>query len=143
VVAARGRVVEAGGEVGAAVGAAVVAAGVSVGGAAVGTDMRIVDVGEAEADALALGDGLEDVGSTCARLPRNSTAIRRTVTRLPATAASSRSMPRGPRRGGGMIFVVSPEGVSWVTPPCTHEPCRSVDESPSGMLRFFLRRLGA
>ena len=118
-VATGGRVVAAGGDVGAAVGAAVVAAGVSVGGAVVGTEMRIVDVGEAEADAVALGDGPEDVGSTCARLPRNRTTIARTVTRLPATAASNRSIPRGPRRGGGMIFVVSPDGASSIM-PATH-----------------------
>ena len=134
-VATGGRVVEAGGEVGAALGAAVVAAGVSVGGAVVGTVMRIVDVGEAEADAVALGDGPEDVGSTCARLPRNRTTIARTVTRLPATAASNRSIPRGPRRGGGTILVVSPDGASWVMPPCTHEPCRSVDQPSGGLAR--------
>ena len=85
--AAGGAVVAAGGAV--AVGTAVVAAAVSVGGAVVGTEMRIVDVGEteADADALALGEGLEEAGDSCARLPRKRTTIARTVMRLPATAA--------------------------------------------------------
>jgi len=47
----------------------------------------------------------------------------RTVARLPATAARSRSMYRGPRRGGGMIFVVSPDGVCCVT---RHQAARAM-----------------
>jgi hypothetical protein len=63
-VLAAGGVVAAGG----ALGGAVVAAGVSDGGAELGAFViRMVDVGEAVVDALAPGDGLVDVGRTCAR----------------------------------------------------------------------------
>ena len=99
---------------GGAVVGAVVAGGVSEGGDVVGALVvaRAVDgaeEGDDDALAVALGDCDADEGSKRAPPPRNSTPMTSTVTRLPATAASARSIQRGPaRRGGGMIFVVSP-----------------------------------
>jgi hypothetical protein len=105
--------------VGAAVGAAVVAAalgvglgvgvGVGLGVCVVGAAVRIwtVGLGDTDADGLALGDGELDVPAKRDRPPPRITAIRRSVMRPPATAARIRSIQRGPRRGGGMIFVVS------------------------------------
>ena len=112
--------------VGAGVGALVVAGGVAVGGAVVAGAVvgAVVSVGgalvgavvartvggadEGDADALALGDDDALAGSRRAPPPRKSTPMTRTVRRLPATAASARSIQRGPaRRGGGMILVVS------------------------------------
>jgi hypothetical protein len=110
-----GALVVAGGVgVGAAVvGGAVVGAVVCVGGALVGaTVARTVaggDDGEGAALALALGDEDAEAGSSRAPPPRKSTPMTSTVSRLPAIAASARSIQRGPaRRGGGMILVVSP-----------------------------------
>jgi len=61
---------------------------------------------EVEAD----GDADPDAaGAIAAPRPKNTTDRISTVRRLPATAASARSIQRGPRRGGGMIFVVSPD----------------------------------
>jgi hypothetical protein len=108
--------------VGAAVGVAVVAAalgvrvgvglGVALGVCVVGAAVRIwtVGLGDADADGLALGDGELDVPAKRERPPPSSTPITRSVTRPPATAARIRSIQRGPRRGGGMIFVVSDIG---------------------------------
>ena len=102
--------------VGAAVGAAVVGATVEVavavgdglGDGVVGTAVRIWIVGLGDADALGLGEGDADVPANLERPPPTMTPIRRSVRRLPATAARIRSIQRGPRRGGGaMIFVVS------------------------------------
>lgn len=98
-----------------------VGAGVGLGGALVGaTVARTVgggEVGAAASVALALGDAVAAVGSTCEPWPRNTSAISTIVSRLPATAASARSIQRGPpRRGGGMTFVVFPED-SLVTGP--------------------------
>ena len=83
--------------------------GVALGTCVVGAAVRIWRVGLADADAegLALGDGGLDVPAKRERPPPRSTPIRRSVTRPPATAARIRSIQRGPRRGGGMIFVVS------------------------------------
>lgn len=61
---AGGGVVVAGGAVGAAVVAAGVTAGASIDGAEVGVVMRTVADGDVDAEALALGDGLDDVGRT-------------------------------------------------------------------------------
>lgn len=95
----------AGGGVGAAVvGAAVV--GTAVTGATVA--LRIEILGDAESDAR-LADGEDDAafaGATPAR-PKKTIPSASTVSRLPATAARPRSTQRGPRRGGGMSFVVS------------------------------------
>ena len=112
-----GRVVA--GAVGGAVGAAVVGGGValSVGGALVGATVARTVGGAEEIDGsalwleVALGEGDEDAGRKRAPAPKNTTPMRRIVSRLPATAASSTSTHLGPRRGGGMIFVVSPAGV--------------------------------
>ena len=107
--------------VGAAVGAAVVAAalgvelavglGVAVGACVVGAELRIWTVGlgdaDADADGLALGDGELVVPAKRDRPPPRITPMSRSVMRPPATAARIRSIQRGPRRGGGMIFVVS------------------------------------
>ena len=89
-------------------GAEVVAAGALVAGGTVPVRIDAVDVGETDGradDALGLDDvaGARDVERAKKRI-----AITRTVTRLPATAARPRSTQRGPRRGGGMILVVSP-----------------------------------
>ena len=107
------------GVVGTAVGAAVVAAGlrvglgeglgVALGASVVGAAVRIwtVGLGDADADGLTLGDGELDVPAKRDRPPPRSTPMSRSVTRPPATAARIRSIQRGPRRGGGMILVVS------------------------------------
>ena len=110
--------------VGGAVGAAVVAAalgvglgaglGVALGAAVAGTAVRIwtVALGDGDADGLALGDGELEVPAKRDRPPPSTTPIRRSVMRPPATAARIRSIQRGPRRGGGMIVVVSDMGRS-------------------------------
>ena len=102
---------------GAAFGVAVVAAGVGLGvalglalgacvvGAAVRTRAVAVEVGGA--DGLGLGDGDDEAPAKRDRPPPTSTPITSSVTRLPATAARTRSIQRGPPRGGRMIFVVS------------------------------------
>ena len=104
--------VAVGAVVGAAVvGAAVVGAAVDGLGAAVdGAAVRIwiVELGDAETDALALGDGDAVVPARRVSPPPRSTPISRSVSRPPATAARMRSIQRGPRRGGGVtIRVVS------------------------------------
>ena len=98
--------------VGATVGAAVVGAAVDgLGAAVVGAAVRIwVALGDGETEALALGDGDGDAVVPARREspPPNSTAISRSVSSPPATAARIRSIQRGPRRGGGVtIRVVS------------------------------------
>ena len=106
--------------VGAAVGAAVVAAavgvgvGVGLGACVVGAAVRIwiVGLGDADADELALGDGELVAPAKRDRPPPSSTPMSRSVMSPPATAARIRSIQRGPRRGGGMIFVVSDMGRS-------------------------------
>jgi hypothetical protein len=92
--------------VGAAVG---VGLGVGLGDSVAGTAVWIWTVGlcDGDADALALGDGDADVPAKRESPPLAITPIRRSVRRPPATAARIRSIQRGPRRGGGMIFVVS------------------------------------
>jgi hypothetical protein len=102
-----------GAAVGVTVGAAVVAAalGVGLGASVVGAAVRIWTVGlaDAVADALALADGDGDADAPAKRdsPPPRITPISRSVSRPPASAARMRSIQRGPRRGGGMIFVVS------------------------------------
>jgi hypothetical protein len=88
--------------------------GVGLGVCVVGAAVRIwtVGLGDGDADGLALGDGELDVPAKRDRLPPSSTPMSRSVTRPPATAARIRSIQRGPRRGGGMIFVVSDIGRS-------------------------------
>jgi hypothetical protein len=83
--------------------------GVALGASVVGAEVRIwtVGLGDTDADALALGDGEVDVPAKRDRPPPSRTPMSRSVTRPPATAARIRSIQRGPRRGGGMIFVVS------------------------------------
>ena len=106
--------------VGATVGAAVVVAalgvglGVGLGAAVAGAAVRIWSDGLGDTDAvgLALGDGELDVPAKRDRPPPSTTPIRRSVMRPPATAARIRSIQRGPRRGGGMTFVVSDIGRS-------------------------------
>jgi hypothetical protein len=77
--------------------------GVSVVGAAVRTWM--VMLGDGEVDGL--GEGDAEVPAKREKPPPTSTAISSSVRRPPASAARIRSIQRGPRRGGGMIFVVS------------------------------------
>jgi hypothetical protein len=106
--------------VGAAVGADVVAAAVGVvlgavlGACVAGAAVLIwtVGLGDTDADGLALGDGELDVPAKRDRPPPRITPMRRSVMRPPATAARIRSIQRGPRRGGGMILVVSDMGRS-------------------------------
>ena len=88
--------------------------GVALGASVVGAAVRIwtVGLGDADADGLTLGDGELDVPAKRDRPPPRSTPMSRSVTRPPATAARIRSIQRGPRRGGGMIFVVSDIGRS-------------------------------
>lgn len=108
-----------GATVGVTVGAAVVGAtlGDGLGASVAGAAVRIWTVGlaEADADALALGDGEADAPAKRDRPPPRMTPIRRSVSRLPASAARIRSIQRGPRRGGGMIFVVSDMNVVFRT----------------------------
>ena len=99
----------------AVVGAAVVGAGVDgLGAAVVGAAVRIwiVALGDGDEEGLGDGDGDADVPARRDNPPPSSTPMRRSVTRPPATAARIRSIQRGPRRGGGMIFVVSDIGRS-------------------------------
>lgn len=93
---------------GAAVGAAVVGAGVV--GATVA--IRMLMLGDADSDGATPSDGDGEVfaGASTGR-PKNSAPITSSVSRLPATPARARSIQRGPRRGGGMILVVSPATV--------------------------------
>ena len=110
------------GVVGAAVGAAVVLAalgvglgvglGVALGVCVVGAAVRIWAVALGDGDADGLGDGELDAPAKRDRPPPSITPMSRSVTRPPATAARIRSIQRGPRRGGGMIFVVSDMGRS-------------------------------
>ena len=104
-----GGAVAAGAEVvaGGAVAAGSVVAGAVVRGAAV--DVANEMVGDADADTDADGDDELVVDGDTALRPRKSTKKSSRVSRLPATAASARSIQRGPRRGGGMILVVSPD----------------------------------
>jgi hypothetical protein len=120
----RGGVAVGAGVVGAAVGAVVVGAavgvvealdvalGVGLGVAVVGAAVRIWIVGLGDAEALGEGDGDAVVPASRENPPPRSTPIRRSVRRPPATAARIRSIQRGPRRGGGMIFVASDIGRS-------------------------------
>lgn len=106
----------------AGVGAAVVAAavgvglGVALGGSVVGAAVRswIVMLGDAGAG-LALGEGELELPAKRDSPPPRSTPMSRSVRRPPATADRIRSIQRGPRRGGGMIFVVSDMGALFRT----------------------------
>ena len=95
----------------AVVGAAVVGAAVDgLGTAVVGAAVRIwiVALGDADTNALALGDGDAVAPARRVSPPPKSTPMSRSVSRPPATAARIRSIQRGPRRGGGVtIRVVS------------------------------------
>jgi len=104
--------------VGATLGRGVVGTTVAVGlgtglreglGVSVGVAVRIwiVMLGKAERDAVGLGDGEADVPAKRENPPFSITPISSSMSRPPATAARMRSIQRGPRRGGGMIFVVS------------------------------------
>ncbi len=101
-----------------------VAGGGVVGGATVGAPVAGADVtgatvlvvrlmlGSAEGDARLAdddGDGDAAIAGAMPERPRNTMATSTSVRRLPATAARPRSIQRGPRRGGGMSFVVSPD----------------------------------
>jgi hypothetical protein len=77
--------------------------GASVVGAAVRTWIVMLGDGEVEG----LGEGDAEVPAKREKPPPASTAISSSVRRPPASAARIRSIQRGPRRGGGMIFVVS------------------------------------
>ena len=104
-----------------AVGAAVVGAAVEGLGAAVaGAAVRIWTVGLADADAEGLGEGDGDAVAPASREspPPRKTPIRRSVRSMPATAARIRSTQRGPRRGGGMILVVSDIHAQLSHPAC-------------------------
>lgn len=97
----------------AVVGAAVVGAAVDgLGAAVVGAAVRIWIVALGDGDDEGLGDGDADVPARRDNPPPNSTPTSRSVRSPPATAAKMRSTQRGPRRGGGMIFVVSDIGGS-------------------------------
>src|SRR5437867_6812842 len=90
--------------VGAAVG---VGLGVALGASVVGAAVRIWIVMVGDGDTDALGDGAAVAPANREKPPVSRTPISNSVTRPPATAARMRSTQRGPRRGGGMIFVVS------------------------------------
>jgi hypothetical protein len=88
--------------------------GDGLGACVVGAAVRIwtVGLGDRDADGLTLGDGELNVPAKRDRPPPSITPMSRSVTRPPATAARIRSIQRGPRLGGGMIFVVSDMGRS-------------------------------
>jgi hypothetical protein len=69
----------------------------------------MVELGDADAEALGLGEGDGDADAPASRdsPPPKITPMSRSVRRPPARAARIRSIQRGPRRGGGMILVVS------------------------------------
>ena len=81
--------------------------GVALGASVVGAAVRIWIVMVGDADTEALGDGEAEAPAKREKPPVNRTPTSSSVTRPPATAARMRSIHRGPRRGGGMIFVVS------------------------------------
>jgi hypothetical protein len=89
--------------------------GAAVDGAAVRIWTVFVGDGEAEALALGEGDGDADAPASRERPPPSNRPMTRSVSRPPATAASMRSIQRGPRRGGGMILVVS--DIAWIVAP--------------------------
>ena len=93
-----------------------------VGAAVVGAAVRIWMVGLADGDAEALGlgegDGDADAPARRDSPPPKITPMRRSVRRPPATAARMRSTTRGPRRGGGMILVVSDIHAQLSHPAC-------------------------
>ena len=95
-----------GGGGGVVAGAVVSGTGVTVAGAFVRGASVLEMLGSALNDADAVGDG-EPVAAPTLPRAKNTRKITTTVARLPATAAKARSTQRGPRRGGGMTFVVS------------------------------------
>ena len=104
------------GVVGAGVGGGVFTTGADVcgGGVVLGAALvtgalvtLLLGSGENEADADADGDAEPALAGAMVPRAKNSRKMITTVARLPATAASPRSTQRGPRRGGGMILVVS------------------------------------
>jgi hypothetical protein len=78
--------------------------------------VRIWIVALGDGDVEGLGDGDADVPARRDSPPPKITPMRRSVRRPPATAARMRSIHRGPRRGGGMIFVVSDMPINCRTP---------------------------
>lgn len=95
----------------AVVGAAVcVAVGDGLGAAVVGGAVRVtVLLGDGDAEGLGDGDAVAPAKRDSP--PPRITAISRSMSRPPATAARIKSIQRGPRRGGGaMICVVSDIG---------------------------------
>ena len=100
--------------------------GVALVGAAEGADVitliEILGSGVADVDADALGDADPLALPLMRAPPRKSTASTTIVSRLPATAASSTSTQRGPRRGGGMSLVVSAIGPMLGTPHAVRWP---------------------
>ena len=97
-----------GGGGGVVAGAVVSGKGVTVAGAFVRGASVLEMLGSALNDADADGDGdAEPVAAPTLPRAKNTRKITTTVARLPATAARPRSTQRGPRRGGGMTFVVS------------------------------------
>jgi hypothetical protein len=112
--------------VGADVGGATVAVvvGVGLGDAVVGAAVRIWIVGLGDAEALGLGEGDGDADAPARRdsPPPKITPMSKSVRRPPATAARMRSIQRGPRRGGGMILVVSDMPISQSAPGVPGRP---------------------
>ena len=99
-----------GGEVttGADVAGGGVADGALVLGAAVVVVMLMLGSGERDADADADGDAEPEAAGANDPRVEKSRKMTTSVASTPATAASTRSIQRGPRRGGGgMILVVS------------------------------------
>ena len=105
-------------------------------GATVVVVMLMLGSGERAADADADGDAEPDVAGANDPRVEKSRKMTTSVASTPATAASARSIHRGPRRGGGeMSLVVSDTGV--------HAACGMplIGRAPGALFRFVFVQL--
>jgi hypothetical protein len=108
---------------GVGVGGAVVGGGVALGASVVGAAVRITIEIEGDGDVVALALTVGEGVAPARRVGKLVSTPRTTSTSSPpATAASAKSIHRGPRRGGGMSFVVS--DMTLCVAPCMPTPAR-------------------